>query len=63
MLLYPLVVKIAMLVNKAVLLKILLHAPGLNKPIVEQPKAEPPPTRISVINNEIFFLFNDSYFF
>ena len=48
-------------VNKAVLDEIKLPAPGLIKPIVEELTVEAPPTRISVKNNTIFFLFKLLY--
>ena len=60
---YSLVIKIAILVNKAVLLDILLPAPGLIKPIVEVPTAEALPTRMSMIIKNTFFLFKVFYFF
>ena len=52
-----------MLVNKGVLLEVKKPAPGLIKPIVELLIIEADPIRISVIFNEIFFLFNDLYLF
>ena len=53
---YSFVIKIAILVNKAVLLKIILPAPALINPNVEEPTAEALPTSISVIINNIFFI-------
>ena len=60
---YSIVIKIARPVNKAELLEIKIPAPGLTKPIVELPIAEPVPTSISVIMNNIFFIqvFTTSY--
>ena len=52
---YSFVIKIAILVNRAVLLGIKIPAPGLIKPIVDEPTAETDPTSISVIINSIFF--------
>ena len=60
---YSLVIKIAILVNKAVLDEIIIPAPGLTNPIVEEPTAIPVPTSISVIINNTFFLFKFLYFF
>ena len=56
LLIYSLVINIAILVSKAVLLEIIIPAPGLIKPIVELPTADALPTRISVIINNTFFL-------
>ena len=54
---YSLVIKIAIHVNRAVLDEIIIPAPGLINPIVEEPTAEALPTNISVIiNNTFFFL-------
>ena len=50
-------------VNRAVLLEITMPTLGFIKPIVELPIADPDPTKISKIINNIFFLFNDLYFF
>ena len=58
-----LVIEIAILVNKDVLDEIIIPAPGLIKPIVELPNADPDPIKISVIYNNIFFLFKFLYFF
>ena len=58
-----LVIKIAIIVNKAVLLEIIIPAPGLIQPIVELPIADPDPIKISVIFNNTFFLFKLVYFF
>ena len=60
---YSLVIKIAILVNKAVLDEITIRAPGLIKAIAELPAADLAPTNISVIINNTFFLFIDLYFF
>ena len=60
---YSLVINIAILISKAVLPDIIIPAPGLIEPKVELPTAEALPTRISVIVNRIFFLFNFLYFF
>ena len=58
-----LVIKIAIIVNKAVLLEIIIPAPGLIQSIVELPIADPDPIKISVIFNNFFFLFKLVYFF
>ena len=58
---YSFVIKIAILVNKAVLDQIILPAPGLINPIVELPFADPDPIKFSVIINNIFFSFKFSY--
>ena len=57
---YSFVIKIALLV----LIEIIIPAPGIIKPIVELPIVDPDPIKISisVIINNIFFLF-DLYFF
>ena len=60
---YSFVIKIAIDVNKAVLDEIILPAPGLIKPIADELTVEAPPTRISVIINNTFFLFKLLYFF
>ena len=57
------VIKIAILVNRAVLDEITIPAPGLIKAIDELPTADPGTTSISVMINNNFFLFNDFYFF
>ena len=49
-------IKIAILVNKAVLDEIIQPAPGLINPIVEEPIAAALPTSISVIISNIFFI-------
>ena len=54
---YSFVIKIGILVKRAVLHEIILPAPGLINPIVELPIADPDPIKISVIINNIFFLF------
>ena len=59
---YSLVIKIAILVNRAVLLEIIIPAPGLIKPIVDEPTAAADPTSISVIINNSFFLCKFFYF-
>ena len=56
-------INIAIEVNKAVLDEIIMPKPGLIKPIVEDPFADPDPIEISEIINNIFFLFKDLYFF
>ena len=56
---YSFVIKIAILVNKAVLDEIISPAPGLINSIVDEPTAEALPISISVIINNIFFLFKD----
>ena len=60
---YSLVINIAILVNRAVLLEIIIPAPGLIKPIVEELIIEAEPFKISVIINNTFFLFKFLYFF
>ena len=60
---YSFVIKIAILVNKAVPLEIIVPAPGLIKAIDEQSTADPAPTSISVIINNTFLLFKFLYFF
>ena len=50
-------------VDRAVLLEITTPPLGFIKPIVEVPFADPDPIKISVIINNIFFSFNDLYFF
>ena len=56
LLIYSLVIKIAILVNKSVLLEIIKPAPGLIKLIVNEPTAAAEPNNISVIINNIYFL-------
>ena len=51
------VIKIAILVNKAVLDEIRIPAPGLINPNVELLIADPDPIKISVINIEFFLSF------
>ena len=63
LLIYSLVIKIAILVSKAVLEDIIIPAPGSIKLIAELPIAEPLSTRISVIINNTFFLFKFFYSF
>ena len=60
---YSLAIKIAIFVNKAVLLEIIIPAPGVISPIAEVLIADPDPIKISVIINNIFFLFKLLYFF
>ena len=60
---YSLVINIAVDVNRAVLLEITMPTEGVIKPIVELPTAELVPTSISVMINNIFFIFNDLYIF
>ena len=60
---YSLVIKIAILVITAVLLEIIIPAPGLIKPIVEELIAEVELIIISVIIIKIFFLFKLLYSF
>ena len=55
---YSFVIKIAILVNKAVLGEITIQAPGLIRPIVELRIVEALPTNISVINNNSLFYSN-----
>ena len=57
LLIYSLVIKIAILVNKAVLDNIIIPAPGLINPIVEKLTVEADPTSVSVIINITFFFF------
>ena len=60
---YSFVIKIAILVNRAVLHEIIIPAPGLIKPIVEEPTAEVLPTSNSVMINNTFFLFKFLHIF
>ena len=53
---YSLVIKIAILVNKAVLLEIIIPAPGIINPIVKVLFADPDPIKLSVIINNTFFV-------
>ena len=57
------VIKLAILVSKAILLDIIIPAPGLIKLIVELPTVEALPTRILVIINKIFFSGTYIYFY
>ena len=50
-------------VNRAKLLVKTTHILGFIKNIVEAPIADLDPIKISVIINNIFFLFSDLYFF
>ena len=59
---YSLVIKIAILVNKAVLLEIIIPRPGMNKPIVGELIVEADPNIISVIFNNTLFSFEDLLF-
>ena len=62
-LIYSLVIRIAIPVNRAVLDEITVPAPGLSKPIVDEPTAEADPTSISVkINNTSFYLNSYTFF-
>ena len=54
--------KIAKNVNKAVLLFSTIPTLGLNNDIVEIVIADPEPTKISVVTNSTFSLFNRLYF-
>ena len=56
-------IKVAILVNRAVLDDIIIPAPGLINPNVEVLIADPDPINILVIINNILFLFEDLYFF
>ena len=60
---YSLVTKIAILVNRAVLIELIVRAPCLIKTIVELLIVEADPTGISVIINKFFCLIIDLYFF
>ena len=60
---YSLMIKVAILVNRAVLDDIIIPAPGLINPNVEVLIADPDPINILVIINNILFLFEDLYFF
>ena len=55
---YSLVIKRAILIDRALLLEIIIPAPGLIKPNVDEPTAEADPTSISAIKNSIFFFLN-----
>ena len=48
-------IKIAILVIKAVLLEVIIPAPGLISPTVDEPTVEPVLMSISVIINNFFF--------
>ena len=56
-------IKIAILVNRALLDEIIIPAPGLINPIVELAIADPDPMKFSVRIKKIFFLFRLIYFF
>ena len=58
---YSFVIKIAILVNRAVLDEIILPGPALINPIIELPTAEALPRKISVIVNDNFFFFLNFY--
>ena len=60
---YSFVIKIAILVNKGVLLEIIIPAPRLIKAIDELPTADPAPTIVSVVIINSFFFLNFLYFF
>ena len=60
---YSFVINLAIDVNRAVLLEIIIPARGLIKLIAELPIADPDPIKISVININTFFLFKLFYFF
>ena len=60
---YSLVIKIAILVNKAVEEVNTILILGFDNDIVEVPIADPDPTNNSVIINNTFFLFRDLNFF
>ena len=63
LLIYSLVIKIAILVDKAVLLEILMPTPRQIKPIVEELIVVADPISFSVIIINTFFLFKLLYFF
>ena len=52
---YSFVIKITILVNRAVLLDITTPAPVLTNPNVELPTADPAPTSLSRMINNTFF--------
>ena len=60
---YSLVINTAIQVNRAVLLEILIPAPGLIKPTVELLTVEADPINLSVIFNKTFFFFRFLFFF
>ena len=60
---YSLVINTAILVNRAVLLEIIMPAPGLIEPNVEELIVEADPFYISVVINNIFLLFKLLDFF
>ena len=60
---YSFVIKIAKLVNRSVLDEKTIPAPEIFNPIVELPIVDLDPIKISVIINNIFFLFDLLYFF
>ena len=55
---YSFVIKTAIPVNKAVLLQIIIPAPGLINPNVKELIADPDLIKISVIINNTFFFLN-----
>ena len=55
---YSFGINIAIDVNRAVLLEIIIPAPGLIKLIAELPIADPDPTKISVIIKNTFYFLN-----
>ena len=60
---YSFVIKLAIDFNRAVLLELIIPAPGLIKPIVEELIGEADPNIISVRIIITFFLFSDLYLF
>ena len=63
LLICSLLIKTAIQGNKIVLLEILIHAPGIFKPIVYEPAVEADPTSISVMVDSVFTLINLFYIF
>ena len=59
---YSFVIKIAILLNRAVVDEIKKPAPRLINPFAELPIADPDPVRTSVIIHNFFFLFKFLYF-
>ena len=60
---YSLVIKVAILVSRALLDDIIIPTPGLINPIAEELIVEADPVSISVIINNIFCFFSDFYIF
>ena len=58
---YSFVIKIAKLVDRAVLDEIIMPTPGLMRPIVELLTADPASTSISVMINNTFFFYSNFY--